>query len=43
MKKDLTPMFKNKKVILLGAGVSNMPLAGMLHSMGAKIEVRDEI
>ena len=42
MKKDLTPMFKNKKVILLGAGVSNMPLAGMLHSMGAKIEVRDK-
>ena len=42
MKKDLTPLFKSKKVILLGAGVSNMPHAGMLSSMGAEIEVRDK-
>ena len=39
---DLSPMFKGKKVILLGAGVSNMPLAKMLSQMGATIEVRDK-
>ncbi len=39
---DLSPVFKDKKVILLGAGVSNMPLARMLSKMGAKIEVRDK-
>jgi len=42
MKRELTSMFCEKKVILLGAGVSNMPLAGMLHKMGARIEVRDK-
>ncbi len=42
MKVDLTPEFKGKKVILLGAGVSNMPLARMLSEMGAEIEVRDK-
>ena len=42
MKTDLTPIFKNKKVILLGAGVSNMPLARMLSKMGAQLEVRDK-
>lgn len=42
MKVDLTPIFNGKKVILLGAGVSNMPLARMLSEMGAKIEVRDK-
>ncbi|MBE6587905.1 MAG: UDP-N-acetylmuramoyl-L-alanine--D-glutamate ligase [Ruminococcaceae bacterium] len=39
---DLSPVFKDKRVILLGAGVSNMPLARMLSEMGAKIEVRDK-
>lgn len=39
---DLSPVFCGKKVILLGAGVSNMPLARMLSKMGAEIEVRDK-
>lgn len=39
---NLTDKFKGKKVILLGAGVSNMPLARMLSAMGAEIEVRDK-
>ena len=39
---DLSPVFAGKKVILLGAGVSNMPLARMLAKMGASIEVRDK-
>lgn len=34
--------FKNKKVILLGVGVSNMPLAEMLSKMGAELEIRDK-
>ncbi|MBR4933092.1 MAG: UDP-N-acetylmuramoyl-L-alanine--D-glutamate ligase [Clostridia bacterium] len=42
MSVDLTNVFCEKKVILLGAGVSNMPLARMLSKMGAKIEVRDK-
>ncbi|MBQ4066118.1 MAG: UDP-N-acetylmuramoyl-L-alanine--D-glutamate ligase [Clostridia bacterium] len=42
MKVDLSPIFSEKKVILLGAGVSNMPLARMLSDMGAEIEVRDK-
>ncbi len=42
MSVDLTNVFFEKKVILLGAGVSNMPLARMLSKMGAKIEVRDK-
>ncbi len=41
MKTDLTPMFKNKKVILVGAGITNRPLASMLAEMGAEIEIRD--
>lgn len=39
---ELKTMFKDKKVILLGVGVSNMPLAGMLSDMGAHLEVRDK-
>lgn len=39
---DLKNMFRDKKVILLGAGVSNMPLAKMLSDMGALLEVRDK-
>lgn len=39
---DLKEMFCGKKVILLGAGVSNMPLAKMLCDMGACLEVRDK-
>lgn len=42
MSVDLTSVFNGKKVILLGAGVSNMPLARMLSKMGAFIEVRDK-
>lgn len=38
----LEDMFKGKKVILLGVGVSNMPLAKMLSELGAEIEVRDK-
>ena len=40
--KVLSERFKNKKVVLLGAGVSNMPLAEFLSSFGAEIEVRDK-
>ena len=39
---DLKNMFSNKKVILLGAGVSNMPLSEMLSGMGARLEIRDK-
>jgi len=42
MKVSLSPIFSGKKVILLGAGVSNMPLARKLSKLGAKIEVRDK-
>ncbi len=35
------PNFKNKTVTLLGAGVSNMPLAGYLAARGATLTVRD--
>lgn len=34
-------MFKNKRVILLGVGVSNMPLAQKLCRGGALLEIRD--
>ena len=39
---DLSKKFSGKKCILLGAGVSNMPLAKMLCGMGAEVEVRDK-
>lgn len=42
MSVDLTEKFCGKSCILLGAGVSNMPLAKMLTEMGAKVEVRDK-
>ena len=42
MSASLANMFRDKKVILLGAGVSNMPLAKMLSDMGASLEVRDK-
>ncbi|MBR6916942.1 MAG: UDP-N-acetylmuramoyl-L-alanine--D-glutamate ligase [Clostridia bacterium] len=38
----LFEMFKGKRAILLGAGVSNAPLAAFLSSFGAKIEIRDK-
>lgn len=41
MSVDLSKKFSGKKCILLGAGVSNMPLAKMLCGMGAEVEVRD--
>ena len=34
--------FKDKKVTLLGAGVSNKPLVAKLAEGGAKIEIRDK-
>ena len=37
----LTDIFQNKTVSLLGAGVSNMPLAAFLKEHGASITVRD--
>ncbi len=37
----LNEMFSGKSVTLLGAGVSNMPLARFLTGLGAKITVRD--
>jgi len=36
------PDFQNKTVTLLGAGVSNMPLAGYLVSHGARVSARDK-
>ena len=43
--KDVTEIlkakFEGKKAVLLGAGVSNAPLARFLSSFGAKIEIRD--
>lgn len=39
---DLKNMFCAKRCILLGAGVSNMPLAKMLTELGAAVEVRDK-
>lgn len=42
MSVDLTYKFRGKSCILLGAGVSNMPLAKMLCEMGAQVEVRDK-
>ena len=36
------PDFQNKTVTLLGAGVSNMPLAGYLVSKGAAVTARDK-
>ena len=42
MSVDLSKKFSGKKCILLGAGVSNMPLAKMLCGMGAEVEVRDK-
>lgn len=40
--KKLKTMFCGKKCVLLGAGVSNMPLAKMLSELGAAVEVRDK-
>lgn len=40
--KLLREKFENKKAVLLGAGVSNMPLAEFLANFGAKVEVRDK-
>ena len=37
----LCDIFRNKTVSLLGAGVSNMPLAAFLSEQGAKLTVRD--
>ena len=34
-------LVKGKKVALIGIGVSNTPLAYMLHSFGAKVRVHD--
>lgn len=38
----LKERFENKKVTLLGAGVSNKPLAGFLRNLGAEVEIRDK-
>ena len=40
--KKLKTMFCGKKCVLLGAGVSTMPLAKMLSELGAAVEVRDK-
>ena len=37
----LKELVKGKKVALIGIGVSNTPLAYMLHSFGAKVRVHD--
>ncbi len=42
IEKLLKDRFENKKVILLGAGVSNLPLAKFLSSFGAALEIRDK-
>ena len=38
---DFQKMFFGKTVVLLGAGVSNMPLAEVLANSGARLVVRD--
>ncbi len=38
----LRKKFSGKRCVLLGAGVSNMPLAKMLTELGAAVEVRDK-
>ncbi|MBQ7715809.1 MAG: UDP-N-acetylmuramoyl-L-alanine--D-glutamate ligase [Clostridia bacterium] len=38
----LRERFEGKKVVLLGAGVSNTPLAEFLSSFGASVEIRDK-
>ena len=38
----LRERFEDKKVILLGAGVSNLPLAEFIAFFGAKVEIRDK-
>ena len=40
--KILRERFEGKRAVLLGAGVSNAPLAKFLSSFGAKIEIRDK-
>ena len=40
--KILKERFDGKRAVLLGAGVSNAPLAEFLSSFGAKIEIRDK-
>lgn len=42
IKTVLKNRFNGKKVILLGAGVSNLPLSEFLISFGAEVEVRDK-
>lgn len=42
MKIALDDLFRGKSVSLLGAGVSNMPLAGAAASSAAKLTVRDK-
>ncbi len=39
---ELKRRFFGKKAVLLGAGVSNKPLAGFLSSLGARVEIRDK-
>lgn len=41
MNLDFRKMFSDKTVVLLGAGVSNMPLAQVLTDAGARLVVRD--
>jgi len=41
MNLDFRKMFSDKTVVLLGAGVSNMPLAQVLTDSGAHLVVRD--
>lgn len=38
---ELTPSFTGRKVALIGAGVSNMPLVGFLTGLGAAVTVRE--
>ncbi len=42
MKISLHELFRGKSVSLLGAGVSNMPLAGLVASSAARLTVRDK-
>ena len=39
---EIFGFLSGKSVVLLGAGVSNMPLAGLLARVGAKVTVRDK-
>lgn len=41
MVRQIDPSFEGKRVALIGAGVSNLPLVGFLNGLGARVTVRE--